>query len=205
MTFTPLNFLRANLAVSSFYGVNQWHYYFTQALPILCTTTLPFVLHGAYGLWRSRDPAARMMIGLVIWTIGVYSLSTHKEWRFLHPLLPLMHICAAKSLVDLHASHVSGKQSAIPIRRSHIALLALNIPAIMYVLLLHGRAQISVMHHLRGLPSTELDSLGVLAPCHSTPWQAYLHRPNLVEPGQLWAIGCEPPLGYGFIQTASYE
>ncbi|KAL4246066.1 Mannosyltransferase, partial [Abortiporus biennis] len=101
-TFTALNFLRANLSsISLFYGANSWHYYFTQAIPILCTTTLPFVLHGA---WLASRPdgtrPAKVLLGLTAWTVLIYSLAGHKEWRFIHPLLPIMHIFAAKSLVD---------------------------------------------------------------------------------------------------------
>ena len=48
-TFTPLNFLRTNFSsVSLFYGMNAWHYYLTQAVPILCTTALPFTMHGIW-------------------------------------------------------------------------------------------------------------------------------------------------------------
>jgi len=32
--------------------------------------------------------------------------------------------------------------------------------------------------------------VGFLMPCHSTPLQSYLHRPEV----EVWTIGCEPPL-----------
>ena len=64
-----------------------------------------------------------------------------------------------------------------------------------YVTFFHGRAQVAVMHYLRSLPPANLTSVGFLMPCHSTPWQAYLHRADLVEEGRMWALGCEPPLG----------
>lgn len=149
----------------------------------------------------------RTMLGMVLWTIHVYSLGSHKEWRFLHPVLSLLHVFAAKSLVDLSGlSSTTASQSApsdrstsakhqrrIPLRRWHLALLLSNVPLAYYVLRWHGAAQIGVMHYLRGLPPHELDSLGFLMPCHSTPWQAYLHRAELAKPGRMWAIGCEPP------------
>jgi phosphatidylinositol glycan class B len=197
--------------VASFYGVNQWHYYLSQGIPILCTTALPFAIHGMSLMASSREPSARprynILLGVIAWTVAVYSLGQHKEWRFIHPLLPLMHVCAAKSLVDLCSGTDSkgktkskpGRTAArqpLPIRRSHLALLLLNLPLIPYALLVHGRAQIAVMRHLRTLPPSELDSVGFLMPCHSTPWQSHLHRPELVTPGRMWALGCEPPLGY---------
>lgn len=157
----------------------------------------------------------RAMLGVVAWSGAVYSLGAHKEWRFLHPLLPLLHVCAAKSLVDLNDDRIKSSSSSAPpssaqadpsakghrrnnllppIRPVHLALLLLNVPAAYYVLRWHGAAQISVMHYLRGVPPRQLDSLGFLMPCHSTPWQAHLHRPELAESGRVWALGCEPPV-----------
>jgi phosphatidylinositol glycan class B len=210
-TLTPLNFLLTNFHVSAFYGTNQWHYYFTQALPILLSTALPFALHGAYLLSKPQfggNDATLLMVKLVAWTLGVYSLGRHKEWRFVHPLLPLLHICAAKSLVSFNMSFPKtsfqrngkngGSSLFLNIRSMHLAVILLNLPLIYYVLRWHGSAQISVMHYLRSLPQVELDTLGFLMPCHSTPWQAYLHRSELNGTGKMWALGCEPPLGFDF-------
>ncbi|PCH37875.1 glycosyltransferase family 22 protein [Wolfiporia cocos MD-104 SS10] len=192
MALTPLNFLVTNLsAVSLFYGSSPWHYYLTQAIPILCTTALPFVLHGAWQAARSRD-ASRAILGLIAWTVGVYSLAGHKEWRFLHPLLPLMHVLASKSLVD--ASGGSGGWCGVRIRRAKQAVVLLALPVTMYVVLVHSRAPVDVAHFIRHLPYRDVQSIGMLMPCHSTPWQAYLHRADLAGPGRLWALGCEPPL-----------
>lgn len=209
--FTPLNFILTNMtSVSSFYGSSHWHFYILQALPILCTTSLPFVLHGAWiGLSRCRNSAANqklmILLGCVSWTIGIYSTASHKEWRFLHPLLPLLHVFAAKSLVDLYRSNLHLTQDArmkeaedkhIPICTRHLCFILLAIPAAIYVVFFHCSAPISVMGYLRTVPPGELRSVGFLMPCHSTPGQAYLHRPDLAEEGRLWALGCEPPLGY---------
>ncbi|KAI0929185.1 hypothetical protein AcW1_006200 [Taiwanofungus camphoratus] len=203
-TFTPLNFLRTNLSsVSLFYGANSWHYYLSQGIPILCMTTIPFVLHGVWLAIHSEDLEVKTMLGLIAWTISVYSLAGHKEWRFLHPILPLMHVLAAKSLVDSYYAKVAARPSSsprrhhllcLPIRLSHLALLLLPIPALVYVALFHSRGQIDVMYYLRSLPSEDVHSIGFLMPCHSTPWQAYLHRPEWADEGKVWALGCEPPL-----------
>jgi phosphatidylinositol glycan class B len=209
LTLTPLNFLRTNLSsVSLFYGSSPWHYYIFQALPILCTTSLTFVVHGAWLAFSGHktNPAnakLRILLGCVGWTIGVYSMAGHKEWRFLHPLLPLLHVLAAKSLVDAYESSQSTRKFTvkkptrplIPIRCGHLWFILLTVPASVYVVLFHCHAQISVISYLRSLPSSDIHTVGFLMPCHSTPWQAYLHRPDLAEPGRLWALGCEPPLG----------
>ena len=175
-----------------------WHYYLTQAYPILLTTCLPLFFHGVTLNYRSlttrHDSSSAMLttlMGLTIWTTAIYTLAGHKEWRFLHPLLPIMHLFCTKSL--LHLTPQTTSHISIPPR--YLALLLLQIPAMVYVTFFHGRAQIAVMHHLRSIPSADLTSVGFLMPCHSTPWQAYLHRAHLAGTGRMWALGCEPPLG----------
>jgi GPI mannosyltransferase 3 len=217
-TFTPINFLLINTSqVSLFYGSNGWHYYLTQALPILCTTTLPFVLHGIWSTLYIKDAVAfRTMLATITWAIGIYSIAGHKEWRFLHPILPLLHIFAAKSLVDLSDRAVEKKskkkaksrkfvsrrsfaQNASsnlpPIRTNFLVFISLTIPASLYVVLFYCSAPISVMSYIRSLPREDLrnGTFGFLMPCHSTPGHAYLHRKELTQ-GGIWALGCEPPL-----------
>ncbi|KAF5380866.1 hypothetical protein D9615_004140 [Tricholomella constricta] len=217
-TLTPLNFLLTNLSsVSLFYGSNSWHYYLTQALPILCTTALPFVLHGMWSVVFDRHAAAlRNMFTAVVWCIGCYSMAGHKEWRFIHPILPLLHIFAAKSLVDL-SDRGSTKERKIankraveprpfiqrfiyslpPIRKGFLIFLSLTIPASLYVVLFYCSAPISVLSYVRSLPVNDLRNggIGFLMPCHSTPGHAYIHRKDLAS-GKMWTLGCEPPLQY---------
>ena len=73
-----------------------------------------------------------------------------------------------------------------------MAILLLSVPTALQVVLYNGRAQIAVLEYLR--PRTDVRSLGFLMPCHSTPWQAYLHRPTMADPSRFWSLGCEPPL-----------
>lgn len=215
-TFTPFNFLRTNLSsVSLFYGVSSWHYYITQGIPILCTTCLPFVLHaiGKTVMHTSaRDSPLRTALATVLWSTTVYSLGRHKEWRFLHPILPLFHLFAAKSLVDLcsHPSrdkrkrcgaHASKRQIFLAriglpdISLKYIVFICLTVPASLYVILFYCDAPVSVLSYFRALPPHELgnSTVGFLMPCHSTPGFAYLHRKGLAH-GGMWALGCEPPL-----------
>lgn len=206
-TFTPLNFLKTNLSsVSLFYGSTPWHYYLTQAYPILLSSSLPFVFHGMT-LWEDAKPSTRavyhVLLGLTIWTTFVYSLAGHKEWRFLHPLLPIMHLFATRSLVSISRKKVAAKSSEehkevqVAVKRRYLLLLSLQIPAILYTTFAHGRAQMMVIHYLRSIPEEDLANGGVgfLMPCHSTPWMAYLHRPSLAD-SRAWSLGCEPPTGY---------
>ncbi|KIM28889.1 glycosyltransferase family 22 protein [Serendipita vermifera MAFF 305830] len=197
-TFTPLNFLKVNLSpISLFYGGNPWHYYLTQAIPILLTSCLPLFLHGVYLILlgrltpRGSHPAFRTLLGLLAWTIAIYSMAGHKEWRFIHPVLPIMHIFCTVSLMSRKTAGTSNLAKLLTEPKGFIILLSL--PVIVYTTFIHGRAQIAVMHHLRSLPPQNLQSVGFLMPCHSTPWMAYLHRPQL-DGGKAWSLGCEPPL-----------
>ncbi|KAJ7063457.1 glycosyltransferase family 22 protein [Mycena amicta] len=191
-TFTPWNFMVTNLSnVSLFYGGNPWHYYLSQALPILCTTSLPFVLHEIWQIVLGRESRALgAILGCIVWTMGLYSLAGHKEWRFIHPLLPLLHLLAAKSFFDLSQARVF----MLSPRKLQIFLL-LTVPATFYIVVLYCSAPIEVMAFLRSLPREDLShgGVGFLMPCHSTPGQAYLHRKELAQ-GNMWALGCEPPL-----------
>ncbi|KAJ7632894.1 glycosyltransferase family 22 protein [Roridomyces roridus] len=191
-TFTPLNFLVTNLSsVSLFYGGNAWHYYLSQAIPILCATTLPFVLLQVRHILCGRaSPALASMLGCIIWTISVYSLAGHKEWRFIHPLLPMLHLFAAKCMYDMSV----GPKRSLALRPSLLAALLVTIPISLYIALLYCSGPIEVMAFIRDIPRSQLrDGVGLLMPCHSTPGHAYLHRPELAN-GTLWALGCEPPL-----------
>ena len=208
--------------------MNAWHYYLTQAVPILCTTALPFTMHGIWSSLISKslhDTALKTMLKTIVWVIGIYSLAGHKEWRFIHPILPLLHIFAAKSLVDLaynssrlsngsgegttrqkrpNQSRTTGSRTFIHSRlglpdipNKILFFLLLSLPASMYIVLLYCSAPISVLSYIRAIPKEELgpSTVGYLMPCHSTPGHAYLHQKELAD-GGMWALGCEPPLQY---------
>lgn len=205
--------------------MNAWHYYLTQAIPILCTTALPFTMHGIWSSFISKslhDTALKTMLKTIVWVIGIYSLAGHKEWRFIHPILPLLHIFAAKSLVDLaynsprsykgsKRSQKISSQSRTTSSRTFVHLrldlpdipnktlcfLLLSLPVSMYIVLLYCSAPISVLSYIRAIPKEELghSTVGCLMPCHSTPGHAYLLRKELAD-GGMWALGCEPPLQY---------
>ncbi|CAD6907971.1 unnamed protein product [Tilletia controversa] len=88
-------------------------------------------------------------------------------------------------------------------------LLLAQVPLTAYLLLAHGRGQMQVMRflHAQGGGEEGVRSVGFLMPCHSTPWQAWMHLPHL-EGGRegmgsengsgngerAWFLSCEPPL-----------
>ncbi|KAF8273654.1 glycosyltransferase family 22 protein [Lactarius quietus] len=193
-TLTLLGFLRVNSSsVSLFYGSAPWHYYIVQALPLLAGPTLPFVLHGAYLAFTQGTRSFKLLLYTVIWTGTVFSFSGHKEWRFLHPMVPAMHILAARSLVSLYdrtTPRSSTPASSLRVNRiTALVLAVMSLVPALYATHWHSSAQISVLSHLHGLPDSDLRSIGFLMPCHSTPAQSHLHRQIPV-----WRLSCEPPL-----------
>lgn len=170
-----------------------WHYYLTQGLPILLTTTLPFFLIALVEAIKGDESHLRNLAFLIGWTTSIYTALPHKEWRFLHPLLPVMHLLTGVWMVNssVHPSYT--RINRLGLSRLYFIIPLLTLPLSFYVIRYHGRAQIAVMDYLRSVPPEELHSVGFLMPCHSTPMQSHLHRPHLDE-GRLWAIGCEPPL-----------
>lgn len=186
---TPINFVRVNVinAISLLYGVHPWHWYFTQGIPVILTTLLPLAI---FGIHRSRDcyfsnnvaaPARRTLCNVVAWVLLVYSLLSHKEFRFVYPIVPILLIFAAAGL------------SQVPQRWKKwvaLAVAATQIPMALYLSLWHQRGVMDVMLWLRNEPQQPPTSVGVLMPCHSTPWQSVVHQPNI----SMWFLTCEPPL-----------
>jgi phosphatidylinositol glycan class B len=221
VVFTPLNFFRENVLhnISLFYGSNPWHFYLTQAVPVTTWTLLPFVLYGSFRLGSPNtttttttdETQRRHLIDarrVCLWTIFVYSLLGHKEFRFIQPLLPLFHVFAAHGLVSPQLESGScpsgpgGKKttpppsprtpshdetdrhlSPLPIPASYGLFLIITclVPSL-YLDIWHSRGQVDVIQLLATKPADELRSVAFLVPCHSTPWQSHLHRADLEDP-----------------------
>jgi phosphatidylinositol glycan class B len=78
------------------------------------------------------------------------------------------------------------------------------LPSVVYLSVFHGAAQHSSIAYLRSaIPSAaEGGGLGVLMPCHSTPWQSHLHRQDL-GPNHAWFLTCPPPKTLGRSSSSS--
>ena len=172
-TFTAWNFVKMNIGsdIASFYGTHPWHWYLSQGIPVIMLSFTPFALYGAW------DSPFR---GLICWFVGVQSLIAHKEFRFLGPLLPLLHISTAKSLLQL------------PSRRKWMiyALLAVSHTGVaLYLSTIHQRGVIQVMHYLRHQSMAgNVSRILFLTPCHATPFYSHIHVKIPMD-----MIRCDPP------------
>ncbi|KAH7258258.1 family 22 glycosyltransferase [Fusarium solani] len=223
-TFPPYNFLYFNLSKSLavFYGRNPWHYYLLQGLPLICTTSLPFAL---LALYKPSAPAVsvsqfntlKTLAYTVFTTIGALSVISHKEVRFIYPLLPALSILAAPYAASFFTSQpaptTNNPHPRPQIRNKSYLLAALGVNIFLagYLSFLHQPAPLNVLSYLRheyerihpdsvklaqttrfSSPPDEEEELFALflMPCHSTPWRSHLVYPGL----RAYALTCEPPL-----------
>lgn len=202
-TLPPVRFLYFNIAQSLavFYGKNRGDYYLTEGLPLLLTTALPFAI---VGLWqavqgrpahapgsRGQDESSQPVLGRLAWTsifvAFTLSLISHKEVRFLYPVLPFLHILAARPLASFLNPLTASRKAILAF------LLLLNLTVAGYVSQVHQRGVIDVLSYLRHQHETQrhaTTSVGFLMPCHSTPWRSHLVHPEI----SAWALTCEPPV-----------
>ena len=176
-TFPLYNFIQFNVikSLSIFYGVAPWHFYIFQAVPIMTMTSLPFLLHYLVSLKGYKG-----VLGISSFiVVGSFSLINHKEFRFIYPLQPIFILFISTSVVENYAR----------VRRLAMPLIVINIAIAYFFTRVNERGVIDVVYYLRDTN----ESFGFLTPCHSTPWQSYLHNPNFTD-GNSWALTCEPPL-----------
>ncbi|EXK95104.1 GPI mannosyltransferase 3 [Fusarium oxysporum f. sp. raphani 54005] len=223
-TFPAYNFLNFNLSKSLavFYGRNPWHYYILQGLPLICTTSLPFAImalykSSAFASSTSQSNTLKTLAYTVFTTIGALSLISHKEVRFIYPLLPALSILSAPvaaSFFTFQPDATTNNPRPRPqIRNKHYLLAALGVNVFLagYLSFFHQTAPLNVLTYLRHeyerihpdsvqLAQTSRFSVGpgkdeelfalFLMPCHSTPWRSHLVYPGL----RAYALTCEPPL-----------
>ncbi|NWZ21870.1 PIGB mannosyltransferase, partial [Asarcornis scutulata] len=163
-----LNFLKFNVLqnLGTFYGSHPWHWYLTQGLPIILGTHLPFFIHGCV----LAPKRYRIFLMTVIWTVLVYSTLSHKEFRFIYPVLPFCMFFCGFSLKHLKA----WKKSAASF------LLVSNLLPALYTGLIHQRGTLDVMSHVQELCKDSNQSQAfvfIMMPCHSTPFYSHVHCP----------------------------
>ncbi|KAL8690008.1 MAG: hypothetical protein Q9224_004508 [Gallowayella concinna] len=201
-TFPPVRFLYFNLAqsLSVHYGRNDWHYYLFQGYPLLLTTFLPFALVGLYqSLFPQGPPSTQSLFTTAIkrqlattslLVPFILSFISHKEVRFIYPLLPPLHLLSAHPFLTFFFS----PSNRTPRKRILFTLLLLaNIFLAIFTTALYQQAPLTTLSYLRSRATDHphtTTTIAFLTPCHSTPWRSHLIHPSL----KAWALSCEPPL-----------
>ena len=97
--FVLWNFVKFNVieGLSVLYGEHPWYWYFTNALPSVAGPSFLAIITGVYLSYRSKP----FPLILVFFNIVVYSTMSHKELRFLQPLLPILHVYGGVALFNM--------------------------------------------------------------------------------------------------------
>lgn len=165
-TFPPYKWLNFNISQSLavFYGRNPWHYYLLQGLPLLCTTSLPFALWGLYRPAAKTDTQFNVLKTLsctVFTTVAALSLISHKEVRFIYPLLPILNVLAAPVAASFFTTTqlppaTSGSSTKVRrprprLRKKPYLLAALGVNFVLagYLSFFHQAAPLNVLTYLR--------------------------------------------------------
>ncbi|CAG9772532.1 unnamed protein product [Ceutorhynchus assimilis] len=173
---TPYNFLKTNVFqnIASNYGTHPWHWYLSNGIPtVLGIQILCFIMATSVVLKaRKNHPNELAMLGTITFSVFVLSLLSHKEYRFLLPLLPMMFYVSSRFL-----SAWSRKASMTSIWLVSGVILICNLFPAWFVGYNHQRGTLDVMHGLRDIAQhdTEKISFLFLMPCHSTPLYSHLH------------------------------
>jgi GPI mannosyltransferase 3 len=232
-TFPPLRFLYFNIAQSLavFYGKNDWHYYLSQGFPLLLTSYLPFAaigLYSAYQSYRSDDmrssgPRIRGQLAIVTVVMPlILSFISHKEVRFIYPLLPILHVLAARPAAACFEPALAPRPPPRLTTLWHYrpiiipVLLMINVLIGIFTTQMHQLGPLTVMDFLRQehekhyliqppqrthmIKADTTMTVGFLMPCHSTPWRSHLIYPSI----KAWALGCEPPINMDPTEREAY-
>ncbi|XP_070762231.1 GPI mannosyltransferase 3 isoform X2 [Enoplosus armatus] len=191
-TMVQFNFLKFNIfyGVADFYGSHPWHWYFTQGFAVVIGPHLPLFLHGCAVAFKKY----KILLAAVVWTLVVYSLLPHKEFRFIYPVLPFCMVFCGISLANLKEWR----------RAAAFALLVSNLAAALYTGLIHQRGTLDVMSRLQtlcdvsGISTPLQPDVLILMPCHSTPFYSHVHCPMKMR-----FLECPPDLGEeGYVDEA---
>uniref|UniRef100_A0A667GP61 Mannosyltransferase n=1 Tax=Lynx canadensis TaxID=61383 RepID=A0A667GP61_LYNCA len=168
-TLVQYNFLKFNVLqnLGTFYGSHPWHWYFSQGFPAVLGTHLPFFIHGCF----LAPKRYRILLVTILWTLLVYSMLSHKEFRFIYPVLPFCMVFCGYSLNHLK----TWKKPALSF------LFLSNMLLAFYTGLVHQRGTLDVMTHIQELcynnPNISSASVFIMMPCHSTPYYSHVHYP----------------------------
>eukprot|EP00911_Craspedida_sp_UC1_P002894 UC1_evm7s2112 len=145
--------------------------------------------------------AQRTALVTIAFVTAVFSLSDHKEFRFVYSLLFLfMPFCGAAA-AKLWAQGDQWQRVFV------ITMLALNVPLAGYTGLVHQRGALDVMGVLRREIASAQDDAGAgaevggilfLTQCHATPFYSHIHV-NISAA----FLECPPP-GYGRDEAAVF-
>lgn len=192
LLIVPIEFFKVNVLqnIGSFYGSHPIYWYFTSGFPaVLGICIIPFYLAVFDCIKSWNESKSRQVILMsIIFTIFVYSLLPHKEFRFLLQILPLCLHIVSKFLSDW-----SRTKSTATIWFVVSVILAANVIPAGYLGFVHQQGTIKVMDKIVDIANNYKTNEGrppkvfFMMPCHSTPFYSHVHA-NI----SMRFLTCEP-------------
>ncbi len=166
-TFVMWNFIQFNVIqqMSHLYGVQPWHWYFTQGLPvILGFQVIPFLW--ACKSFKNFTRNLKFLFLILIYVITVYSVFAHKEFRFIFPIVPICII-----YISIGTQNLKERSQSSFIWKVLVAMyVILNVIIMLYFSLVHQRGTMDVVRVLNDkIPNEKLTNVLFLMPCHHVP------------------------------------
>jgi len=192
------------LDYADLFGSHPPYWYFLAGLPAVSGLLLPFVWRDLYKFirWRSSATVAQRRLWIITMSyLVIMSFNAHKEFRYIHPVLPLLCLLVAPSVCNFF---VGSGESPNRIRVFLIGTVwcTANLFAVLYLGLFHQSGAISVnraiVAHAKAASTattttTERPLLRIhylTGGCHTTPLHSHLHAPPLRF--DTWHLNCSP-------------
>ncbi|XP_076239805.1 phosphatidylinositol glycan anchor biosynthesis class B [Calliopsis andreniformis] len=190
LVFSPWEFFRVNILhkIGDAYGTHHLLWYIFCGLPVLLGLYYPVFLLCCWQIIKYSANFHRQAILLIViaWTLCIYSLLSHKEFRFLLPLLPMIiYICTSCTF------RLNIKHTKIARKICIIFIIITNLIPAIYFCMIHQRGSLDVTKILQKelVYSDNATSLLFLTPCHAIPLYSHLH---VNVPTRI--LTCEPNL-----------
>jgi phosphatidylinositol glycan class B len=145
---------------------------------------------------------------IVLSYLFIMSFNSHKEFRYILPVLPLLCLLTAR-----HVRYVVFCKTQSQPRRNIIGtvFVVVNLIVLLYLGLFHQSGPIKVNHAIvdavSRLPRTSLEPVFSIhyltGACHSTPLLSHLHKPPVRF--DTWHLDCSPDCRSDPDQTCEYE
>lgn len=188
------NVISGNAAL---YGTHPWFWYITVGLPAVTGLLFPLLLGDFCGRGSSSYGRRNIWVVLLSYIVAL-SFSAHKEFRFLHPMLPLVCLLVGPRIQSV--SNVGSSKYYSFIRRVMLVVFVVaNLSAALYLGLIHQSAPISINRKIieiakwismSGASTGKYSVFYWTGACHSTPLHSHLHVPPLKF--ETWSLDCSP-------------
>lgn len=142
----------------------------------------PFLVISFFSKWSNGE---RNLWILCLCYAIIHSVSEHKEFRFMLPILPMFCLIAGKKMRDL----IWRRSQRKPLM---ITVAVINLLVFLFLGTVHQRGVIDVNRKIVELVKREPQTYTVhyLLGCHSTPLMSHLHNPPIRF--ETWTLDCSP-------------